>query len=166
MKSTSFFLCPFAKAAWYSHPWYIKTEFLGQHNCSIPQMIQALLTSHHPQISLSSLYTFLWCIWKAQNDARFCRKLNAPSQVYTVAMVIMQGSNIGDTISPSSSRMLDDVYVQGQQRKGHGDQVTAPAPGRTINDISTIFCPIIFLDAAWFPRSDGKPAVASLGISI
>jgi hypothetical protein len=169
-----FFLCPFAKAAWYSHPWYIKTEFLAQHHYSIPQMIQALLTSHHPQISISSLYTFLWCIWKARNDARFCRILSTPSQVHAAAMAIMQGSNmeskvssqIGDTARSSNSRVLQHASMQGQQRQGHADQQIAPSLGRTINNISTISCPIIFSDAAWSPHPDGSPVAAGLGIYI
>jgi hypothetical protein len=97
-------------------------------------MIQTLLTSHHPQISISSLYTFLWCIWKARNDARFCKKLNTPSQVHAAAMAIMQGSNmeskvssqIGDTARSSNSRVLQHASMQGQQRQGHADQQIAP----------------------------------------
>ena len=68
-----FFLCPFAKAAWYSYPWFIKTEPIAQHNISVPQMIKALLSSNHPQINIASLYTFMWCLWKSRNDNRFCR---------------------------------------------------------------------------------------------
>ncbi|KAK1616402.1 hypothetical protein QYE76_021919 [Lolium multiflorum] len=169
-----FFLRHFAKAAWYSHPWYIKTEFTSQHNCSIPQMIQALLTSHHPHINIIYLYTFLWCIWKARNDARFCRKLSTPPQLYAATMVIMHGSNmelaassrIGVTSLFSSSTMLHDASVQGHQRKGHADQQIAPTPGRTINGISAISCPIIFLDAVWSPHPHGGPVAASLGIFI
>lgn len=89
-----FFLCPFAKAAWYSFPWFIKSDFIAQHNSSVSQMIQALLTSNHPQINVVSLYTFLWCIWKSRNDNRFCRTTRSPSQVFAAAMAIMQGTNL------------------------------------------------------------------------
>lgn len=43
-----FFLCPFSKAAWYCFPLFIKTEFLAQHNGTIPHMILGLLSSQHP----------------------------------------------------------------------------------------------------------------------
>ena len=57
-------------------------------------MIQVLLDSHHPHMSVESLYTFLWCIWKARNDSIFCRKACNPSQVYAVAMAIIQGAKL------------------------------------------------------------------------
>ena len=69
------FLCPFSKAAWFSYPWFINIEFIAEHHRSIPDLIQVLLTSQHPQITLNTLYTFLWCLWKAQNDTLFCRKM-------------------------------------------------------------------------------------------
>ena len=94
-----FFLCPFAKAAWYCHPWFIKTEPIAQHKDSVPQMIQALLNSHHPQISITSLYTFLWCFWKSRNEVRFGRKLHSLSQDYAEAEAIMQSTNLEVTAS-------------------------------------------------------------------
>uniref|UniRef100_A0A8R7K1P6 Reverse transcriptase zinc-binding domain-containing protein n=1 Tax=Triticum urartu TaxID=4572 RepID=A0A8R7K1P6_TRIUA len=57
-----FFLCPFSKATWFCSPWFIKTEILAAVNHSIPNMIQTLLNSGQPQINLSNLYTFLWCV--------------------------------------------------------------------------------------------------------
>ena len=84
-----FFLCPFSKATWFSSPWYIRTEVLVEHNHSIPQMINALLHSAHPHINITSLYTFLRCLWKTQNDAMFGRKFCKPSQVYPVAKALL-----------------------------------------------------------------------------
>jgi hypothetical protein len=43
------FLCPFSKAAWYCYPWFIKIELISEHHRSIPDLIQALLISQHPQ---------------------------------------------------------------------------------------------------------------------
>jgi hypothetical protein len=54
-----FFLCQFAKAAWFSHPWYVRTEILAAQYHSIPDMLQCLLSSNHPHISVPALYTFL-----------------------------------------------------------------------------------------------------------
>uniref|UniRef100_A0A8R7V1A6 Reverse transcriptase zinc-binding domain-containing protein n=1 Tax=Triticum urartu TaxID=4572 RepID=A0A8R7V1A6_TRIUA len=56
------FLCPFSKAAWFCYPWFIKTESLAENYHSIPDMIRALITSQHPKINLTTLYTFLWCL--------------------------------------------------------------------------------------------------------
>jgi hypothetical protein len=68
------FLCPFSKAAWFSHPWYLRTEYLATLHNNLADMIQALLSSGHLQINLASLYTFLWCLWKARNDCLFNRQ--------------------------------------------------------------------------------------------
>lgn len=93
-KTHMFFLCPFSKTAWFSSPWYIRSEMLAMHNLDIPQMIKALLDSNHPGINIVKLYTFLWCIWKARNDALFARKFCKPSQVYPAANAILQGSKL------------------------------------------------------------------------
>jgi hypothetical protein len=77
--STNTALCRFSKAAWYCYPWFIKTELLAEHHHTIPDMIQTLLTSQHPEINTTTLYTFLWCLWKARNDTLFCRKICWPS---------------------------------------------------------------------------------------
>ncbi|XP_047079572.1 uncharacterized protein LOC124690199 [Lolium rigidum] len=39
------FLCPFSKAAWYSYPWFIKTEFIAKHHPSVADMITHFSTS-------------------------------------------------------------------------------------------------------------------------
>jgi hypothetical protein len=94
------FLCPFSKAAWYCYPWFIKTELLAEHHHTIPDMIQTLLTSQHPQINSTTLYTFLWCLWKARNDTLFCRKVCRPSQVFAAANAVIKGiisENSGST---------------------------------------------------------------------
>jgi hypothetical protein len=91
------FLCPFSKAAWFSHPWYIKTEPLAAACSSIPDMIQTLLSSRHPHINLPNLYTYLWCLWKARNNVRFGRKLCRPNQVHAAAKAIILGASLEET---------------------------------------------------------------------
>jgi hypothetical protein len=88
------FLCPFSKAAWYCHPWYIRTETLAALHYNVPDMIQALLSSSHPQINPESLYTFLWCLWKARNECRFNRKCVRPTQVFAASNAIVQDQRL------------------------------------------------------------------------
>jgi hypothetical protein len=57
-------------------------------------MIYALLTSGHPQIKPTTLYTFLWCLWKARNDTLFCRKVSRPSQVFAAANAIISATKL------------------------------------------------------------------------
>ena len=89
-----FFLCHFAKAAWFSQPWFIRTEVFAVDHHSVSSMIQAILSSGHPNVSVVNLYTFLWCLWKARNDALFGRKVSKPSQVYVAMQAILQETSM------------------------------------------------------------------------
>jgi hypothetical protein len=76
-----FFLCPFAKAAWFHKPWFLRTEILMQNVHSVAAAIKSLLWLNHPKVNLTSIATFMWCIWKARNDELFCRKKHKPQQM-------------------------------------------------------------------------------------
>jgi hypothetical protein len=69
-----FFLCPFANAAWFSNPWFLRSEAFIQNANSFSAVLFSLLSSGHPEVGLASLGTFLWCLWKARNDHLFDRK--------------------------------------------------------------------------------------------
>jgi hypothetical protein len=60
-----FFLCPFVKAAWFSKPWFLRSEVLVQNANSFVALLLSLLSSGQSDASLTSLATFLWCLWKA-----------------------------------------------------------------------------------------------------
>jgi hypothetical protein len=166
-----FFLCPFSKVAWYCFPWFIKTKILANHNSLVPHMIKGLLDSQHPQISVSSLYTFLWCIWKARNDSVFCRKACNPSQVYAAAAAIMQGTKIEFAASSQVRSVTgsDDPQEHADHSvrlHDHGSHLMMPSRGSTITNIANFTRPVIFSDAAWTSGSDGQPTPAGLGIFI
>jgi hypothetical protein len=158
------FLCPFSKAAWFSSPWYIKTELIAANHHSVPDMIQYLINSRHPHINTTSLYTFLWCLWKARNNALFCRKRCSPYQVFAAANAIIQGTKLEDANSfqdRNSTEASSDDTIQLQVASV---QHMTPSPGATVRNIATISGSIIFSDAAWSPGLDGQPAPAGLGI--
>ena len=145
-----FFLCPFSKAAWYCFPWFIKSEFLAQHNGTIPHMIQGLLSSQHPHMSLTSLYTFLWCLWKARNDALFGRKFCNPSQIFPVANAIMQGAK----------------FENMESSEDHRSNCFAVQQLATQQDPSSVAGTAILCDAAWKIERDMDSAPAGIGIII
>ena len=89
-----FFLCQNSKAAWFSKPWFIKTEFIAQHNTSVPSIIQFILSSNHPNANLVNLYTFLWSIWKARNDSRFNKRQVHPSQIFVHYNALMKDTSL------------------------------------------------------------------------
>jgi hypothetical protein len=163
------FLCPFSKAAWFCSPWFIKTEILAANHHSIPDMIQAFLNSRHPQINLTSLYNFLWCLWKARNDTLFRRKFCRPSHVFEAANAIIQATKL-ETATFSEERTLaqeaksyEAADTATQLQVTRCQQMTSFA-GTMIGDIFNISGSVIFSDAAWSPGLDGQPVLAGLGI--
>jgi hypothetical protein len=172
-----FFLCSFSKAAWFSHPWYIRSEVLASNHRSIPDFIQAMLTSGHPLATLEYVYTFLWCLWKARNDQLFCRKAHKPYQVFAATQAILQETKLEDQ---AQNRPLQDLV---QKREEHiqaspiQDQINAtesaisrnqlmnlqvlPTPGTTVADPWSIPGTKIFTDVAWMQHCS-SPSCAGL----
>jgi hypothetical protein len=72
-------------------------------------MIQPLLLISHPNINISTLYTFLWCLWKTRNDALFNRKYINPIQIYPVVNAILQGFILEDNGSQQDHRHIGSV---------------------------------------------------------
>ena len=68
-----FFNCAFARAAWFAHPWYLRTDILTEVHHSIQALIHALMTMNHSHASIPNIFNFLWCIWKSRNDCLFGR---------------------------------------------------------------------------------------------
>jgi hypothetical protein len=144
------FLCAFSKAAWFSAPWFIQTEILAENHRSVSQMIQALLSSGHPHINISTLYTFLWCLWKARNDALFNKRNTNPLQVYHATNAILQGL-----------KLEDNDFIQGSRRVVLMEQGLEPQ-----RDPFSLAGNIICCDAAWKNADNQEPTPAGIGIVI
>jgi hypothetical protein len=87
-----FFLRPFAKAAWFRPPWYLRSETFVHNANSFASVLLSLLSSGHPEANLESIATFLWCLWKSRNDHLFGRKKSAPEQIAIHANSLIAGS--------------------------------------------------------------------------
>jgi hypothetical protein len=57
-----FFTCNFARAAWFSAPWFIRSYYLTVNCDSLSQIIVNLLNINHPHASLPKILTFMWCL--------------------------------------------------------------------------------------------------------
>jgi hypothetical protein len=84
-----FFLCLFAKAAWFLEPWFLRSEIFMQNANSFALVLFSLLSSGHPEANLETIATFLWCLWKARNDQLFGRKNSTPQQVARNARALL-----------------------------------------------------------------------------
>jgi hypothetical protein len=153
-----FFLCPFAKAAWYSHPWFIRTEVLAADHHSVTSIIQAIMSSGHPYISVVNMYTFLWCLWKTRNDALFGRKANKPSHVYTAMKAILQEASMDQL-------PMQDCTLPQTMRDTQGE-LENQVPGASVRDLSIFAGPVLFSDASWRPIQGRQLAPAGLGVYI
>ena len=97
-----------------------------------------------PRISITTLYTFLWCLWKERIDALFGRKLCNPWPLFPVANAIIQGSK------------LDDMMPQQEQHQ-------QPVP---LQDPFLVAGNVIFCDAAWKKEGSIQSSPAGIGIII
>jgi hypothetical protein len=85
-----FFLCPFAKAAWFVSPWFLRSETFVLNANSFASVLLALISSGHPEANLEFIGTFLWCLWKARNDHLFGRKKSTLEHISIHAKALTQ----------------------------------------------------------------------------
>jgi hypothetical protein len=146
-----FFLCPYARAAWFANPRYIKIDQMLQLNSSISQIILDLLHMHRPYGSIQNIITFLWCIWKARNDSLFNRKEMQPTQVIHMANAINQNLEMVNVVHDS----LDKSFTTTDNKhKEHGDiqGLEGIAQGQTLKSDLIVIGNKIFTYADWKTR--------------
>ena len=173
-----FFTCGFAKAAWFSHPWYLKSDSLIANADSITQILLNMLNMNHPCGTLDNILTFLWCIWKARNDCLFNRKESHPFQIRHRAdainrnlemLNILQDTSNGNEASAQGKKSM--LSVNSNMRAGATDggqsQEVIFRQGETIRTNLVIQGSKVYLDAAWktkkVPGSQGR-ILTGLGV--
>jgi ribonuclease HI len=154
-----FFTCPFSKAAWFSAPWFIRSENLVINCSSLTEIILNFLRMNHPHASLSNILTFMWCIWKSRNDNLFGRKSGEPYQIHHMAQAINQNLEMIDALgvfamqaqecSKAPHTLTSSMQVHDQQNP---PEVRLPAYGETLKSDQIIKGSKIYTDAAWKTR--------------
>jgi hypothetical protein len=112
-----FFLCPFAKAAWFVSPWFLRSESFVLNANSFASVLLSLLSSGHPEANLESIGTFLWCLWKSRNDHLFGRKKSAPEQISIHAQALLQDLEVV-SLTPMSVVAQQTLPKQVQPNQG------------------------------------------------
>jgi hypothetical protein len=149
-----FFLCPFAKAAWFDKPWFLRTEVITQNVHSVALVIKSLLWLNHPEANLTSIATFMWCIWKARNDELFCRKKHKPHQMIIQAKALISNLETQPAIT----------HHQEQASRAQNERADQPKSGDSVSSDFYFAGPKLYVDAAWkLPRHRAE-TTAGLGI--
>jgi hypothetical protein len=110
-----FFLCPYARAAWFADPWFLKIDQTVHINSSLTQILQNLLNMHHPNGSTQNILTFLWCMWKAMNDCLFNKKDRHPSHIIHMANAIINNMEMTYVVQG----ILEHNLPTGSNHKAH-----------------------------------------------
>jgi ribonuclease HI len=137
-----FFTCHFVKAAWFSAPWYLRTEIITQNTHSLTHILLNMLNLPHPYASLRNILTFMWCIWKSRNDCLFHRKKGEPYQININAQALQNNMELLD---PSVTSSLQILPRQMQIKEQH----EFPEQGETLTSDRNILGAKIFSDASW-----------------
>jgi hypothetical protein len=96
MRYTFFFLCPFAKAAWFSSPWLLRSEVYFANRGSIPAVIEAILSSGIPMLlllicirSCGAFGSLEMIILLAGNQTNHFRYMQQPRQSFRALGLMM-----------------------------------------------------------------------------
>jgi hypothetical protein len=149
-----FFLCRFAKAAWFHKPWYLRTEVITQNVTSVALVLKSLLSLNHQEANLTSIATFLWCIWKARNDDLFCRKKSMPHQIAMQAKALINNLETAPKSPPPKNQTLTPP----------SERSTTARSGDSVSTYFYFAGPKLYLDAAWKLEPNQMTATAGIGI--
>ena len=150
-----FFTCPFARAAWFLPPWFIRSDIFIQNCASFSQIIKNLLSLDHPYINLRNIFTFMWCLWKFRNDHLFNKEM-LPYQVIIASNVLLQNLEMQD----------NDVITNPQLLRSSGNiSNSQPQPsGSTVKSDFNVAGPKVYVDAAWKKGRNNPTSPAGIGI--
>jgi hypothetical protein len=137
-----FFLCAFARAAWFMNPWHLRVDQFASPSDSISQILTRLLNMNHPNGTIENILIFMWCLWKSRNDCLFNKKDSTPLQIYQRTNAIKKNLELLDVVQVSGNKIQARLNTQGNQTR----------QGNTIRSDLQIQGSKIFTDAAWKRR--------------
>jgi hypothetical protein len=130
-----FFSCNYARAAWFSHPWYIRVDMLITNANSLTDIILNLVNMNHPNATLPNVLTFMWCLWKSRNDHLFNRQQLHPAQIQHMANALNHNLEMSDVLQVSKLNKHVQITRSNMQEQGEDMQATGnqlPPQGHTL----------------------------------
>lgn len=160
-----FFTCPFARAAWFLPPWYLRTDIFTANATSVSEIVFNITNLRHPQASLHNIFTFLWCLWKSRNEFLFCRKVGWPYQVNIAAQALLSKVDTSSTADLSSSHSSQSQENRPSQLQIHRADATLVPSGMAKTD--TLFAgPKLYTDASWKQRARSANPQRKAGLGV
>jgi hypothetical protein len=146
-----FFTCNFARAAWFTHPWYIRINALTLNTSSITDLILKLLNMNHPNATLENVLTFMWYLWKSRNDNLFNEKPGHPTHIYIMANAMQHNLEMVDVLQVQEQKTTDWYTDLSNSRSttGQFECNQMPPQGHTLKSDLMINGKKIFSDATW-----------------
>jgi hypothetical protein len=162
-----FFLCPFARAAWFAKPWYVKIDQMINLNGSFTQTLSNFLNTHHPYGSIENIFTFLWCIWKARNDCLFNRKERQPTQILNMANAINHNLEMINVVQDALDKCFSTGTNNKKKRQQEVQSLDNIEQGQSLKTDLIITGSKIYTDAAWKTKKiPGSQRNISTGLGI
>jgi hypothetical protein len=116
-------------------------DLIAQNSHDVHTIVLHLLALDHPHISLTNIFTFLWCLWKMRNEKLFNNLNGQPNQVII-----------------RTNALLNSLQI-------HKAPALPAKPPQTPLELS-YSGPKFFVDAAWKRRPNGQPSKACIGIHL
>ncbi|XP_047057253.1 uncharacterized protein LOC124663618 [Lolium rigidum] len=162
-----FFTFHFTRVAWFTYPWFIRSELLVNNCNSLSQILTKFMTINHPHASLENILTFMWCLWKSRNDNLFCRKPGAPHQVFQAARAIQLNMEMQDPSVVFSLQIQSNASREHAAKQNTDTAYFFPPQGSTISTDLHISGVKIFSDASWKATSiPGRYGSQAIGIGL
>ena len=122
------------------------------------------MASNYPNAIIPNIFTFLWCLWKAQNDALFSRKESLPHYILLAAAAISSAQFLQDhqedcassSLQRTDTRQILQVQVDEQIMQGY-----------TVKSDFLITGTKIYSDASWRKKNiPGRAQGLGTGIGV
>lgn len=120
---------------------------------------------NHPNATISNIFTFLWCLWKARNDALFRAKLSLPHHIWTASLATSSCENFQELVQDSCPQGRSNQEAVSRHPMRQGDEQLLQ--GCTVKSNLAIAGSKVYSDASWHrAHIPGRGDLPATGIGV